>query len=120
MSQQVIVIGAGINGLVAAFYLQRAGCRVLLLERKDRVGGACTFSTFEDGGKRYAYPTGASIVGMMQDFIFQETGLDRQLPTHLSESPALVYFKDEPSPLQAHGDSAAFLAEARAKWGETG
>jgi phytoene dehydrogenase-like protein len=120
MSQRVIVIGAGINGLVAAFYLQRAGCRVLLLERKDRVGGACTFSTLEDGGKRYSYPTGASIFGMMQDFIFQDTGLDRQLPVHLSKSPALVYFNDEPTPLEAHGDSDAFLAEARVKWAEAG
>src|SRR5215472_15739283 len=37
-----IIIGAGHNGLVAAGYLARAGKRVLVLERRDRVGGACT------------------------------------------------------------------------------
>ena len=36
-----IVVGAGHNGLVAANYLARAGSRVLVLERRDFVGGAC-------------------------------------------------------------------------------
>ncbi len=36
----VIVIGAGHNGLVTAAYLAKAGRRVLVLEGRDRVGGA--------------------------------------------------------------------------------
>ena len=40
-SYDVIIIGAGHNGLVTAAYLARAGRRVLVLERRDRVGGAC-------------------------------------------------------------------------------
>jgi phytoene dehydrogenase-like protein len=36
----VIIIGAGHNGLVTAGYLAKAGRRVLVLERRDRVGGA--------------------------------------------------------------------------------
>ena len=35
-----IVIGAGHNGLVAANYLAKEGNRVLVLERRDFVGGA--------------------------------------------------------------------------------
>jgi phytoene dehydrogenase-like protein len=36
-----VVVGAGHNGLVCACYLQRAGLRVLVLERSVRIGGAC-------------------------------------------------------------------------------
>jgi phytoene dehydrogenase-like protein len=38
----VIIIGGGHNGLTCAAYLARAGKRVLVLERRDRLGGACT------------------------------------------------------------------------------
>lgn len=37
-----IIVGAGHNGLACATYLARAGWRVLVLESRSRVGGACT------------------------------------------------------------------------------
>ena len=40
-SYDAIIIGAGHNGLVAACYLARGGRRVLVLERRAVVGGAC-------------------------------------------------------------------------------
>jgi phytoene dehydrogenase-like protein len=40
-SYDAIVVGAGHNGLTAAAYLGRAGLKVLVLERRDIVGGAC-------------------------------------------------------------------------------
>lgn len=36
-----VIIGAGHNGLVTANYLARAGKKVLVLEARDVVGGAC-------------------------------------------------------------------------------
>ena len=36
----VIIIGAGHNGLVNACYLQKAGLNVLVLEKNDWIGGA--------------------------------------------------------------------------------
>src|ERR671935_573672 len=35
-----VIVGGGHNGLVAATYLARAGRSVLVLERRDHVGGA--------------------------------------------------------------------------------
>src|SRR5271166_5310830 len=40
-SYDAIIIGAGHNGLVTACYLARAGQKVLVLERRHLVGGAC-------------------------------------------------------------------------------
>ena len=41
-SYDAIIIGAGHNGLVTAAYLARAGYKVLVLERRDVLGGCCT------------------------------------------------------------------------------
>ena len=40
-SYDVIIVGAGHNGLVCAAYLAKAGLDVLVVERRDLVGGAC-------------------------------------------------------------------------------
>jgi phytoene dehydrogenase-like protein len=64
-SQNIAVIGAGINGLVAANYLVRAGHQVTLLERSDRVGGACVSETVEVEGIQQDYALGASTLGLI-------------------------------------------------------
>ena len=55
----VVIVGGGHNGLVAAAYLARAGLRVRLLERLQQVGGAAVSAQIFDGVdarlSRYAY-----------------------------------------------------------------
>ncbi|MGB6208847.1 phytoene desaturase family protein [Mycobacterium sp.] len=55
----VVIVGGGHNGLVAAAYLSRAGLRVRLLERLQQVGGAAASARIFDGVdariSRYAY-----------------------------------------------------------------
>ncbi len=48
-SYDVIIIGAGHNGLVCSCYLAKAGFKVLLLERRDVVGGAAVTEEFHPG-----------------------------------------------------------------------
>jgi phytoene dehydrogenase-like protein len=45
----VIVIGAGHNGLTCAAYLAKAGKKVLVLERRDHTGGLCAAAPFTAG-----------------------------------------------------------------------
>ena len=42
MTHDIIIIGGGHNGLVAACYLAKAGLKALVLERRQRVGGVIT------------------------------------------------------------------------------
>ena len=49
MKYDAVIIGAGHNGLVCAFYLAKAGMKVRVLERRDIVGGACVTEEFHPG-----------------------------------------------------------------------
>ena len=44
-----VIVGAGHNGLVCAFYLARAGFKVRIVERRDVVGGAAVTEEFHPG-----------------------------------------------------------------------
>ena len=50
----VIIIGAGHNGLVTAAYLAKAGKKVLVLERREVIGGAAVTEEFAPGFKALA------------------------------------------------------------------
>src|SRR6266508_5665719 len=60
----VVVVGAGISGLVAARELARAGRSVLVLEARDRVGGRVLNHTLTSGA---VVESGAAFVGPTQD-----------------------------------------------------
>src|SRR5438876_674947 len=48
-SMDAVIVGGGHNGLVAAAYLAKAGLRVLVLERRSIVGGACVTEEIHPG-----------------------------------------------------------------------
>jgi phytoene dehydrogenase-like protein len=68
------VIGGGHNGLVAAAYLARAGLRVLVLERREMVGGAASTTELAPGAR---VPTLAHTVGRLRPSVVRDLGLRR-------------------------------------------
>src|SRR5271165_7460063 len=48
-TRDVVIIGAGHNGLVTAFYLAKAGLKPLILERRPQAGGCAITSEFHPG-----------------------------------------------------------------------
>jgi phytoene dehydrogenase-like protein len=69
-----VVIGAGHNALVAAAYLAKGGVRTLVLERRDRVGGAADTSELLPGAR---VPTLAHTVGRLRPSVQRDLGLAR-------------------------------------------
>src|SRR6185436_141242 len=70
----VIIIGGGHNGLVCAAYLARAGRKVLVLERRELVGGCAVTEEIWPG---YKVSTGAYLTSLMQERIVRELELER-------------------------------------------
>ena len=116
----ILVAGAGINGLVAANYLRRAGCDVTIVERAERVGGACVPATAVVDGISQPYALGASVLGLMQDFVFEETGLAASLETFVPDHAKFVFFPGDDEPTWIHRDPAMLDKELAEKWGEQG
>jgi phytoene dehydrogenase-like protein len=74
MKYDVIVMGAGHNGLVAAAYLAKAGKSVLMLEAADEIGGATAsvraFKEYDALLSRYSY-----LIALLPDQIIKDLGL---------------------------------------------
>lgn len=116
----ILVVGAGINGLVAANYLRRSGCGVTMIERAERVGGACVSEVATVDGITQHYALGASVLGLMQDFVFEETGLSSRLQTFVPEHPKYVHFPGDNEPASIFRDPTDLDRELANKWGEQG
>ena len=68
----VIIVGAGHNGLTCAAYLARAGKRVLVLESRDRIGGACTI---EEPWPGVRLSPCAYLAGLLHPLVLEELNL---------------------------------------------
>lgn len=74
----VVVVGAGLSGLMAARLLRRAGLRVTVLEARDRVGGRVWSQPIEDGcwidfGAQWIAPGQRRIQDLVKEFALATT-----------------------------------------------
>ncbi len=130
-SHDCVVIGAGHNGLVAAAYLARTGLRVLVLERRGIVGGACVTEEVWPG---FHVSTTTYVNSMFQGRIIEDLRLGEfgfeLIPTDnlfvpFEDGCAMVLWDDErrtcaeiatfsAKDAEAYPDYARFLHEAAA------
>lgn len=80
-----IIIGAGHNGLVTAAYLARAGQRVLVLERRDVLGGCCVTEEVWPGFK---VSTAAYVNSLLRPEIIRDLELKKHGFDMLPRSPS--------------------------------
>jgi phytoene dehydrogenase-like protein len=89
----VVIIGAGHNGLAAAAYLGRAGLKVLVLERRENLGGAAATQEIFPGRSEAAgwhANTGAVDAGLFLPEIVTDLRLENY-GLQFIESPALAF-----------------------------
>ena len=82
-AHDIIIIGAGHNGLVTAAYLAKAGLKPLVLERREVLGGACVTEEFHPGfrASTLAQSTGPLSSQVVKDLQLERHGLEFIRPT---------------------------------------
>ena len=118
--KKIVIIGGGINGLVAANYLAKEKYDVTVIEKKSFTGGACIKDSTIIDNKEIDFAYGATVLGMMPDFIFSETGLDKLIQTFYPKTPKLVYFPNSEKSTRIFQNHEELDIELEQQWGEKG
>jgi phytoene dehydrogenase-like protein len=104
------IVGGGHNGLVAAFYLAKAGLKTVVLERRDIVGGCCVTEEFAPG---YRASSGAYVLSMLRDAVWKDMRLVERGVVVDPAGPSLNLFADG-TRLELSDDLAASQEQVRA------
>jgi len=112
-SYDVIVVGAGHNGLIAAAYLAKAGKRVIALERRSILGGACVTEEIP-GAPGYRVSTGAAQLGNLRPEIVADLDLAAHGYELILPDPMSVFPTGDGRALTIWLDRERTLAEVRA------
>jgi phytoene dehydrogenase-like protein len=106
----VIIVGAGANGLVCALVLARAGLRVHVLEDRPAVGGGCRTEFPFAAAPRLGASTGTHRLGFVPPDLLRLLGLT--LPMHPRDPAAFVPTTTPGAYLLAGAGHAAFREAA--------
>ena len=107
----VIVIGGGVNGLVAATSLARQKLHVTLLEQRAVVGGGAALSELAPG---YRVPSLSHSLGPMAREVIRALRLDRAGLEFLTPDPSLTSFTADGRALVFHRDDVITSASIHA------
>src|ERR1051326_3240920 len=81
-TNRVVIIGAGHNGLVAAYYLAKAGFSPLVLERRNMIGGAVINEEIHPGFRcpALAHSLGPLLPGLAKELQLERHGFSTITP----------------------------------------
>ncbi len=105
-----IIVGAGHNGLTCAACLARAGKRVLVLEARDRIGGACSLQEPWPG---YRVSPCAYLCGLLHPLVIEELNLPAHGFEWLPAEPGMFIPFDDGSSIQLWEDEDRCSDELR-------
>lgn len=98
---RVVIIGAGLSGLSAAYHLRKAGVDALVFEKENGVGGACRTLT-RDG---FAFDCTGHLLHLRlpeSQGLLRELGLGRAFRRHRRRAGILLAGRVTPYPIQIH------------------
>jgi phytoene dehydrogenase-like protein len=100
-TRDVVIVGGGHNGLVAAFYLAKAGFKPLVLERRPQAGGAAITDEIHSGFRcpTLSHSAGSIRPDVVSDMQLEKHGLklispDVAVTTLAPDGRALTLYKD--------------------------
>jgi len=106
--RDAVIIGGGHNGLTAAAYLASAGLKVILLERREILGGCCVTEEIAPGCRA---STTSYIASMLRPEVIHELGLASHGLRMVPCDPALLVPFPDGSALPWWADRARTLRE---------